>query len=65
MATDENKQHEKILADAKAFKKEAQAYWHDTYTRATEDKEFVTIEGAQWDSKAKEKRDAEGLRPRL
>lgn len=60
MATKDKKQHEKILADAKAFKKEAQAYWHDTYTRATEDKEFVTVEGAQWDSTAKANRNAEG-----
>lgn len=60
MATDEKEQHEKILADAKAFKKEAQDYWHDTYERATEDKEFVTVEGAQWDAAAKAKREAEG-----
>jgi hypothetical protein len=59
MATDDKKQHEKILADAKAFMKEAKAYWKETYDRATEDKEFVTIKGAQWDDDAKAKRKAE------
>ena len=59
MADTDKKQHEKILADAKAFKSEAQSYWQDTYDRATEDKEFVTVAGAQWDSAAKAKRKEE------
>ena len=56
----DKKQHEQILADAKAFKKEAQDYWQDTFDRGHEDKEFVTIEGAQWDAKARAKRADEG-----
>lgn len=59
MATDDKK-HEKILADAKAFRDEAESYWQDTYERGREDKEFATIKGAQWDSEAVEKRKAEG-----
>ena len=56
----DKKQHEQILADAKAFKKEAQDYWQDTFDRGHEDKEFVTIEGKQWDATARAKRNAEG-----
>lgn len=60
MANDEKKQHEKILADAKAFRDEAENYWHDTYERGREDKEFATIKGAQWDADAIAKRKEEG-----
>lgn len=56
----DKKQHEQILADAKAFKKEAQDYWQDTFDRGHEDKEFVTVEGGQWDAAARAKRTAEG-----
>lgn len=56
----DKKQHEQILADAKAFKKEAQDYWQDTFDRGHEDKEFITIEGKQWDAKARVKRTDEG-----
>lgn len=56
----ENKEHEQILADAKKFKQEAQDYWQKTFDRGREDKEFVTIEGAQWDSLARKKRMQEG-----
>lgn len=56
----DKKQHEQILADAKAFKKEAQDYWQDTFDRGHEDKEFVTIEGKQWDVSARAKRAVEG-----
>lgn len=58
--TDSKKEHEQILADAKKFKEEAQSYWQDTFDRGREDKEFVTIEGAQWDAQAKAKRAQEG-----
>ena len=60
MATDDKKQHEKILADAKAYRDEAESYWYDTYERGREDKEFATIKGAQWDSDAVTKRKDEG-----
>ena len=56
----DKEQHEQILVDAKAFKKEAQDYWQDTFDRGHEDKEFVTIEGKQWDAKARVKRADEG-----
>ena len=56
----DKKQHEQILANAKAFKKEAQDYWQDTFDRGHEDKEFVTIEGKQWDATARAKRADEG-----
>lgn len=56
----DKKQHEQILADAKAFKKEAQDYWQETFDRGHDDKEFVTVEGGQWDAKARAKRKVEG-----
>lgn len=56
----DKKQHEQILADAKAFKKEAQDYWQETFDRGHDDKEFVTVEGGQWDAAARAKRTAEG-----
>ena len=56
----DKKQHEQILADAKAFKKEAQDYWQETFDRGHDDKEFVTVEGGQWDAAARAKRAAEG-----
>lgn len=49
-----------ILAQAKKFRDEAQAYWNDIYCQGREDKEFVTVKGAQWDPKALKKREAEG-----
>lgn len=48
----DNKEHAQILADAKAFRDEAQSYWQDTFDRGREDKEFITIKGAQWDKDA-------------
>ncbi|WP_436463116.1 portal protein [Acinetobacter seifertii] len=49
-----------ILAEAKKFRDEAQAYWNDIYCQGREDKEFVTVKGAQWDHIALKKREAEG-----
>uniref|UniRef100_UPI00209193D7 portal protein n=1 Tax=Acinetobacter nosocomialis TaxID=106654 RepID=UPI00209193D7 len=49
-----------ILAQAKKFRDEAQAYWNDIYCQGREDKEFVTVKGAQWDPIALKKREAEG-----
>lgn len=56
----DKKEHAQILADAKAFRDEAQSYWQDTFDRGREDKEFVTVKGAQWDKKALAKRMTEG-----
>ena len=39
----DKKQHEQILADAKAFKKEAQDYWQETFDGGDDDKELVTV----------------------
>lgn len=55
-----NKEHDQILADAKAFRDEAQSYWQDTFDRGREDKEFITIKGAQWDKEATARRMQEG-----
>lgn len=41
-----------LLAEIKAFRDEAQSYWSDIYDQGREDKEFVTIKGAQWESGA-------------
>lgn len=56
----DKKEHAQILADAKAFRDEAQSYWQDTFDRGREDKEFITIKGAQWDKNALAKRTTEG-----
>ncbi|MHA3059919.1 portal protein [Acinetobacter sp. ANC 4636] len=49
-----------ILDAAKKFRNEAHAYWQPIYDQGLYDKEFVTIEGAQWDRHALEKRKHEG-----
>lgn len=49
-----------ILEDAKKFRKEAQSYWQPIYDQGIEDKEFVTLKGAQWEAHAIAKRKQEG-----
>lgn len=56
----DNKENEKILEDAKEFRTKAQEYWQEIYDLGIEDKEFVTVEGAQWDKGAAAKRKQEG-----
>lgn len=56
----DNKEDQKILEDAKAFRTKAQEYWQPIYDSGIEDKEFVTVEGAQWDKQATAKRKQEG-----
>lgn len=51
---------QKILDDAKKFRSDAEAYWQDIYDTGLQDKEFVTIEGGQWDKQALAKRKQEG-----
>lgn len=47
---------DKLLAEIRAFRDNAQDYWRDNYDQGRRDKEFVTVEGAQWDAKAVEER---------
>ena len=54
------KDEQRIISDAKKFRDDAQDYWQDIYDQGLEDKEFVTVKGAQWDSLALAKREAEG-----
>lgn len=56
----DKKQDQKILEDAKSFRSKAQEYWQPIYDAGIEDKEFVTVEGAQWDKQATAKRKQEG-----
>lgn len=49
-----------ILADALKFRDDAQSYWQPIYDQGLSDKEFVTLEGAQWDKQALAKRRKEG-----
>lgn len=58
MAT--NKEEKSILDAALKFRDEAQSYWQDIYDQGLEDKEFVTLDGAQWDDQALAKRKTEG-----
>lgn len=49
-----------ILEDAKEFRDMAQDYWDPIYKQGLEDKEFVTIKGAQWERGAIAKREQSG-----
>lgn len=49
-----------ILNEAKKFRADAQDYWNEIYAQGREDKEFVTVKGAQWDKAALAKRQTEG-----
>lgn len=52
--------HDKILDEIKQRLKQAEDYWQDNYQRGVEDKEFVTVEGAQWGLQEVQKRKDEG-----
>jgi hypothetical protein len=55
-----DKDNSDILAQAKKFRDDAQDYWNEIYCQGREDKEFVTVKGAQWDSKALKERELQG-----
>lgn len=55
-----SKKEDKILDEIREHLKTAEEYWHDNYERGVEDKEFVTVEGAQWEKGAVAKRKADG-----
>ncbi|HAV2808290.1 portal protein [Acinetobacter baumannii] len=54
------KDQDSILDEIKKNLKYAEDYWHDNYERGVEDKEFVTVKGAQWEDGAVARRTAEG-----
>ncbi|MDC4768669.1 portal protein p19 [Acinetobacter baumannii] len=56
----DEKDNSDILAQAKKFRDDAQDYWNEIYQQGREDKEFVTVKGAQWDSKALKERELQG-----
>lgn len=56
----ENKEDQSIIDAAKKFRDEAQDYWQPIYDQGLEDKEFVTVKGAQWEAKALEQRKLQG-----
>lgn len=58
MAT--NKEDQSILDAAKKFRSYAQDYWRDIYDKGLEDKRFVTVKGAQWDTQALKQRQLQG-----
>lgn len=60
MSKEDQKDDQSILDAAKKFRDDAQAYWQPIYDQGIEDKEFVTLEGAQWDKSALAKRRQEG-----
>lgn len=55
-----DKEDQSILKEAIKFRDVAQDYWNPIYEKGLEDKRFVTIEGAQWESTALEKRKQQG-----
>ncbi|WP_206461805.1 portal protein [Acinetobacter baumannii] len=54
------KDQDSILDEIKKNLRYAEDYWHDNYERGVEDKEFVTVKGAQWEDGAVARRTAEG-----
>ena len=50
----------KILDEIKTRLKQAEDYWQENYQRGVEDKEFVTVEGAQWGLHEVQKRKDDG-----
>ncbi|NNP70938.1 portal protein p19 [Acinetobacter sp. Ac_5812] len=56
----DQKDDQGILYAAKKFRDEAQDYWQPIYDQGLEDKEFVTLEGAQWHRDVKHQRDKDG-----
>ncbi len=54
------KEKESILDEVKNNLKYAEDEWKDNYERGIKDKEFVTVQGAQWDKGSVEKRTEEG-----
>lgn len=56
----QDKKQDQILNEIRQNLKTAEEYWQDNYERGVEDKEFVTVEGAQWEKGAVAKRRADG-----
>lgn len=54
------KDQDSILDEIKKNLRYAEDYWHDNYERGVEDKEFVTVKGAQWEDGAVARRTSEG-----
>lgn len=52
--------NDSILSEIKENLKTAESYWHDNYQRGIDDKEFVTVQGAQWDKGAVARRKSAG-----
>ncbi|AXI04412.1 portal protein [Aquirhabdus parva] len=59
--SDDKRSDDDILSEIRGFLTEAQDYWNPIYQKGREDKEFVTIDGAQWDAVAKKAREEDGL----
>lgn len=56
----EDKKHDSILSEVKENLGLAEDYWKDNYERGIKDKEFVTVQGAQWDKGSIEERAKNG-----
>ena len=56
----DRKDDQSILAAAKKFRDVAQDYWQPIYDQGLCDKEFVTLEGAQWEAHALAQRKKDG-----
>lgn len=55
-----SKKDDSILSEIKENLKSAESYWHDNYQRGIDDKEFVTVKGAQWEKGAVTRRTSAG-----
>ena len=60
MSKDETKKNEAILSEIKKNLEHAEDQWQENYQRGIKDKEFVTVEGAQWERGAIARRTEDG-----
>lgn len=59
--TEEKKQGTDILERVRKMCDEAEDYWHDIYEMGKEDRQFVTVDKAQWSEKDRKEREKDGI----
>jgi hypothetical protein len=59
--TEEKKQGTDILERVRKMCDEAEDYWHEIYEMGKEDRQFVTIDKAQWSEKDRKEREKDGI----
>lgn len=59
--TEEKKQGTDILERVRKMCDEAEDYWHEIYEMGKEDRQFVTVDKAQWSEKDRKEREKDGI----